>query len=106
MSVSPPTTSEDCSIVDFSLGLWLGCLMDKPTLREEFMRWAHVDDFALKLLFCPGDDAAPIRKDFRCVLCGSECGVCARASCALLLIAALRCPFDCLQPRAVPAVPL
>lgn len=52
--------AEDTNIVQYALGLWLGCAIDRRALLEEFLveQTAKAKEFALAGLFCRGSEQA------------------------------------------------
>ena len=52
--------TEDSNVVQYALGLWLGCAIDRRALLEEFLveHTAKAEEFALAGLFCQGSEQA------------------------------------------------
>ena len=65
---------QDTSIVEYCLGLWLGCVIDKQSLLEDFLQGDEriVEKFVLKGLFCATSEQ--VRVTPACTLHPGGCG--------------------------------
>ncbi len=64
MSANPEASTEDCFVVEYCLGLWLGCVLHNDALMADLLTLPFLDALTLKVIFCAGVESAPIRKDF------------------------------------------